>query len=459
VNKHFELKIEKPALGGFGLGYHAGKAIFVPYTAVGDEIEAELLRERKDVAFARVKKYLKRGEGVVPNPCESFASSIPCGGCDWLDLEYSTQLKYKTGLIRELLQPLAPEADIREIQASPETLHYRNKAFMPVGEDENGLYFGIYARWSHKIVQHESCWLHPPIFDAIARRCLAIMGKTGVRAYNEARHTGKLRHIGFRCTRDQSGILLILVTRSGKLPFTKLLVKQLITEFPNIKGIIQNINRERGNVILGNEEKILYGEPWLHEDLMRLRFRVHYRSFWQVNTGTLELIIEHLRSQLVPQDVIYDLYAGIGVLGLTLAERVQQVLCIEENKAATSDGEENIRLNGIENAGFLCAKTEDALPALLDSGKTTMEQKPSAIILDPPRSGVRKEALDAIIRTSINRIYYISCSPITLHRDLKILLESGDYQLVFAQPFDMFPQTWHIECLAVLELKQSGESA
>lgn len=456
MNKIFTIKIEKPALGGFGLGYHAGKAIFVPYTSVGDEIEAELLRERKDVAFARVSRYLKRGEGVVPNPCGSFATRIPCGGCDWLALDYPTQLDYKTFLIDELLQPLAPEAGIRKIQASPDILHYRNKAFMPVGEDEQGLYFGIFARWSHKIVRHENCLLHPPIFDEIARRCLAILGKTGVKAYDEASHSGKLRHIGFRSTRDQTGILLILVTRSGKLPFTKLLVKQLITDFPSIKGIIQNINRERGNVILGNEEKILYGDPWLLEKLGELRLRIHYRSFWQVNTGVLELIIEHLRSLLHPEDVVYDLYAGIGALGLSIAGSVREVLCIEENKAATADGEENMRLNGIGNTGFLRAKAEDALPALLDTDKTATGQKPSVVILDPPRGGVKKEALDAIIKSGVRRILYISCSPITLHRDLKILLESGKYSLKHVQPFDMFPQTWHIECLAFLELKPDG---
>ena len=452
MKKNFKLTITKLALEGYGIGFHEGKAVFVPYTAAGDEIEAELLRERKDVAFARVKEYLRRGEGVIPSSCSSFAADLPCGGCDWLCIDYPTQLKYKTDLLRELLRPLAPELEIPATTPSPEIRHYRNKAFMPVGAGEKGLSFGIYARWSHQIVPHEACQLHPAIFDTIARRCLQIMDQTGVKPYNEMNHTGTLRHIGFRCSRDRKKILLVLVTRSGKLPFTQLLVKQLTAEFPAISGIVQNINRERGNVILGPEEKLLFGEPWLQENLAGLRFRVHYRSFWQVNTGTLELIINHLKSRIPPSETIYDAFSGLGALGLSLAGEAQHVLCIEDNPNAVADGELNRQQNRIDNAGFLCARVEDALPALFAPTRGEAQPRPGIIILDPPRSGVRQPALAAIIEAKIPRIFYLSCSPITLHRDLKILLDSGFYRLERLRSFDMFPHTWHIETLAELAL-------
>ncbi len=446
------------ALGGHGIGFCDGKAVFVPYTAAGDEIEAELLRERKEVAFARVKEYLRRGEGVIPSSCTSFAAETPCGGCDWLNLDYPTQLKYKTELLRELLQPLAPELEIPATLPSPDTRHYRNKAFMPVGAGPGGLSFGIYARWSHQIVPHEECQLHPRVFDAIARRCLQIMEQTGVKPYEEHSHTGTLRHIGFRCSRDRQRVILVLVTRSGKLPFTKLLVKQLTAEFPGIAGIVQNINRERGNVILGAEEKILFGEPWLLEELDGAHFRVHYRSFWQVNTAILELIISHLKSRIPPGESIYDAYAGIGALGLSLAGNAHSVLCIEENSSAVADGELNLHHNGIGNAGFLCARVEDALPTLLAPSQGDAQAKPGILILDPPRAGVRQAALEALVAAKILRIFYLSCSPITLHRDLKFLLGSGSYRIVQLQPFDMFPHTWHVETLAELALIPEQEN-
>jgi 23S rRNA (uracil1939-C5)-methyltransferase len=243
------------------------------------------------------------------------------------------------------------------------------------------------------------------------------------------------------------------VTRSSKLAFTNLLVKQLTEEFPALCGIIQNINRDRGNIILGEADKLLFGTPYLTEELSGVLFRIHYRSFWQINSSTLSLITETLRSFLSPQDTVFDAYAGIGSLGLPLAKSVRQVLCIEESKAAIADGEENARLNDIANAGFLCAKVEDALPALLKTDDTGATKAPDVIILDPPRSGILPEALSAIITARIPRIFYLSCSPMTLNRDLKILLDSGVYSLQFIQPYDMFPQTWHIETLAILELR------
>ena len=454
MNKLFSLKIEKVALGGYGIGFAEGKAVFVPATAIGDEVVVELLRERKDMAFARAVTYSQRGEGAISPECEAFGGETPCGGCDWLNLDYPTQLKYKTLLVKELLQPLSPGTVIADIIPSPEQERYRNKSFMPVGEDETGLYCGIYARWSHRIVHHQHCTLHQQVFDLIARRSLEIMGKAGVTAYNETNHTGTLRHLGFRISADRERILIVIVTRSGKLPFSGLLVKQLTEEFPQICSIVQNINREVGNVILGAEEKVLFGEPWLTDELGGHSFRIHYRSFWQVNTGTVAGIIDHLRVHLSPEDVLYDAYAGIGSLGLSLASSVSQVLCIEESSEAAADGEMNMNHNSISNAGFLCAKTEDALPTLLDPKVLNSSDKPTALILDPPRSGVQIEALQAILHTRIPRVFYLSCSPMTLCRDLKILLADGLYELKSVQPFDMFPQTWHIETLAVLQLKQ-----
>ena len=447
----FTIKIEKFALGGYGLGFHGDKAVFVPQTVPGDELEVRLQRERKDTAFASPIRFIRRGGGVHTVDCEAFAATNPCGGCDWLMLDYQAQLEAKTALIRELFHPLAPGLDIPGVVASPLQANYRNKTFMPVGPGDGGLSFGIFARWSHQIVPHRRCHLHPPLFDTIAQRCLELCQKAGVKPYDEVSHTGILRHLGIRANRDQSSVLLILVTRGAKLPFSNLIVKQITTEFPAICGVVQNINRERGNVILGPEEKLLYGNPWLFDDLAGLRFRMHYRSFWQVNPGTAELIIARIKSQLRGNEVLFDAYSGIGSLGLALAGNAEKVLCIEDCVEAAADGEVNAALNDIANVDYLCARVEDALPALLSPETGTPVRAPGAIILDPPRSGVNPAALKAIRDTRIPRVFYLSCAPMTLARDLKILLAEGAYRLESVQPFDMFPQTWHIETLAVLK--------
>ena len=408
---------------------------------------------KKAIAFAKVQKYITRGPGTIEPPCPSFGPPLFCGGCDWLDLSYETQLKYKTELVKEQIQSLNSRIDIPDTIASPITQHYRNKAFMPVGKGEKSLEYGIYERWSHKIVPHKSCILHPPEFDLIAHRCLELMDNAKVQPYDETTHTGTLRHIGFRCSQDRKQILLILVTRSAKLPFSNLLVKKLCSEFPQISGIVQNINREKGNVILGDEEKILYGNPWIMEKINNLKFRIHYKSFWQVNSDVLQMIIKHIKDKVQPEDTVLDTFSGIGVLGLSLAQKVKEVVCIEELADAVEDGKFNCQLNHISNVVFHFGKTEDKLPEILNHTDKYNPHIPEVIILDPPRTGVSKSVLEEIINAKLSHILYLSCSPVTLRRDLNILLESGLYEIISIQPFDMFPQTWHIETLVELKVK------
>lgn len=411
------------------------------------------MTQKKAIAFAKVQKYITRGPGTIEPPCPSFGPPLFCGGCDWLDLSYETQLKYKTELVKEQIQSLNSRIDIPDTIASPITQHYRNKAFMPVGKGEKSLEYGIYERWSHKIVPHKSCILHPPEFDLIAHRCLELMDNAKVQPYDETTHTGTLRHIGFRCSQDRKQILLILVTRSAKLPFSNLLVKKLCSEFPQISGIVQNINREKGNVILGDEEKILYGNPWIMEKINNLKFRIHYKSFWQVNSDMLQLIIKYIKDKVQPEDTVLDTFSGIGVLGLSLAQKVKEVVCIEELADAVEDGKFNCQLNHISNVVFHCGKTEDKLPEILNHQDKYNPHIPELIILDPPRTGVSKSVLEEIINAKLSHILYLSCSPVTLRRDLNILLESGLYEIISIQPFDMFPQTWHIETLVELKVK------
>jgi len=466
VRKIAALTIDKLAMGGFGIGFDAGKAVFVPYTVPGDRVDAVVVSERKDVAFARATEFSQRGESYQTPACEAFGGKNPCGGCDWLMLDYTEQLRQKDILLKELFAPRGLDNTLKPMLASPRQQHYRNKSYMPVGAGPDGMRFGIYARWSHRIVPHGNCQVHPGLFDAIAMRATAICQKAGVQPYDERRHSGHLRHIGIRVNRDGSQILVILVTRTGKLPFSNLLVKQLTSEFSAICGIVQNINREPGNVILGTDDKLLYGKPWLLDELGGLRFRVHYRSFWQANPDVAELIMDTLRAAVKPGWTVIDAFSGTGSIGLCLAGKAAQVICVEENSAATVDGEFNAELNGISNVGFIRARVEDALPALLESvsgtevpdplalasaGTSTITQAPDCIVLDPPRGGVPREALAAIIKAAPQRVIYLSCSPITLARDLDILAKEGRYAVSSLQPYDMFPQTWHMECLAILD--------
>jgi 23S rRNA (uracil1939-C5)-methyltransferase len=217
----------------------------------------------------------------------------------------------------------------------------------------------------------------------------------------------------------------------------------LTETFPQIRGIIQNINRSPGNVILGSEDKLLYGSYYLQETLGKISFRIHYQSFFQINTGTTERLYRHLAAFLSPDQIVLDAYCGIGSIGLFIANSVKQVIGIEEIASAITDAEFNREQNGITNAIFHTGKVEDLLPELI--------QKHSfdTIILDPPRKGVESSALAAISQYKIPQILYVSCNPMTMARDIKLLSEKS-YQIQSIQPFDMFPQTWHIETVVQL---------
>lgn len=436
-----KLTIQKIAMGGNGLGFYEGRAIFVPKTAIGDEISARITLSKKDHAFAQVIEYYKRGAGVIESKCEAFDAEEACGGCDWLMLDYETQIRYKEMLMQELFK------EERKLfggcTPSSSQFHYRNKVYMPVGKDLN---YGIYAQYSHVIVSHKSCLNHPAVFDEISSYLMQLCHKAKVEAYNEENHSGCLRHIGLRCNRDISEIILILVCRTGRLPFSKTITRAITERFPQIKGIVQNINRTQGNVILGAEDKLLFGENYLYDQLSDVTFRIGYRSFWQVNSSTMENILSVMRTMVNKHSKVIDAYCGIGAIGLSLASEISELIGIEEEKQAVADAQENAKSNGFANARFIAGKFEQVFNDL------SKDYQADVIILDPPRSGVAESALWAIRKARIPKILYLSCAPMSLQRDLKILTQDNCYRLCGLNSFDMFPNTWHIETLAVLEL-------
>lgn len=449
MRKIDSLKIQKLSLGGSGLGFHEAKAIFVPYTVPGDRVEVLLTHERKDHAFGKVLSYLEHREDYLEPECKAFGGEKACGGCDWLMLPYARQVEYKAELISELFGTFLDKELIYSTVASPKPTHYRNKVFMPVssGETKGTLQYGIYARWTHQLVPHQVCLNHPPLFDKLAERIIALCQKAGVTAYDEKKQQGTLRHIGLRCNQDQSEVLVVLVTHSAKLPFSGLLVKQLCADFPMIKGIIQNINRTPGNVILGSEHKLLFGRDYLQDTLSELCFQIGYQSFWQINTGTMELILDSIRSAIKRDSVVLDAFCGIGAIGLAMASRAKELILLEEQGEAIADAKINAILNGIENLSLVTGTFADTLPEVLAT------HAPQILIMDPPRSGIDPASLERIRHSGIKKVIYLSCSPITLARDLKLLLAEGSYKCLSLQSFDMFPNTWHIECLAILEKK------
>lgn len=439
------LDIIKVAMHGYGLGFADGKAVFVPFTMPGDCVNATVRLEKKDVIFALADEYIHTSDISIIPQCDAFGGEFACGGCDWLMAPYRTQLHWKTELIKQTFEPLKLKTKVSATIASPQPQFYRNKSFLPAAMQDGLLYFGMFERYTHNVIPHKQCLLQPPLMDEILREITLFAKTIKLEAYDEATQKGTLRHVGIRVNQAGDEALVILVTRSAKFPFTNQLIRTLIETFPQIKGIVQNINRSIGNVILGDEDKLLFGSYYLSDTLADIKFRLHYRSFFQINSKTTEKLYSYLKKQLCTDDIVMDAYCGIGSIGLFVADSVKQVIGIEESPEAVSDAQANCTINGLRNVEFHTGLVETSLPELI------LKQSFTTIILDPPRKGVDADALLAIAGQKVPQILYVSCNPMTLCRDVKILMQNG-YVVDEITPFDMFPQTWHIETVAKLTL-------
>lgn len=331
------------------------------------------------------------------------------------------------------------------IGAEPD-MHYRNKVFIPVGMKAGEPVIGMYARKSHDVIPHRQCALHPAFFDDIFSLVHSHIIAANIPVYDEQRNAGILRHVGVRYSERTGQVVVVLVTRGRKLPFAEVLVKNLLKVNPAIVGIIQNINPDPGNRILGGEEKILYGEPYFSDAIGNTSFRVHYQSFMQIHSHQAENLVQYLDRLIPPNSNVVDAFSGIGLLGLSLAGKCNSLYCIEFNEHAVEDTKYNAMLNGCNNVTCILGKVEDELPRLVAS------QKVDTLIFDPPRKGLEAIIIPIIAEARIPNIIYVSCNPSTQYRDVVSFMNHG-YSISEIQPFDLFPQTWHVENVVKLELQ------
>ncbi len=436
-----KLKIEKLVYKGYGLGFNDSNPIFVPYSVPGDVADIEIEYQKKDVFFGKIKDLIERSPYRTEPDCEVFGK---CGGCDWLNISYEKQLEYKQLIINEIFRNIST-GQLKKITASPQKKYYRNKSFFPISEIQPQPVIGMFERKSHTVIKHQHCRLYPPIFAKIIEKFLSYMKAANVQVYNERTGKGTARHLGIRYSKNTGDILVVLVTKSRKLPFSKQLVRTLTEEFPEIVGIVQNINPKKTNTILGNENKLLFGRDHIFEKIGKNKYKLHSSSFFQVNSGIAEQMYDFVRSNIGSNNEIIDAYCGVGSIGILVADKAAEVVGIENNKFAVQDAVVNTKLNKVENCYFITGEVEQELPILC------RKEKFDTIIFDPPRKGLDEHLIKSL-PDNIRKIIYISCNPTTQARDAKLLLEKG-FKITLMQPFDMFPHTYHIENVLVLERK------
>jgi len=433
-----ELKIEKLVYKGLGLGFDESNPVFVSNAVPGDVLDVQVESTRRQVSFAKIDKIIISSPKRIKADCEVFGK---CGGCDWLNISYEDQLEYKQEIVEEIFQNIEIEKINNIIASGKEP--YRNKSFFPVAKKDGKPITGMFESRSHNVIPHKKCLLQPELFDDICKKVLSYIEASKMQVYYERNHSGNIRHIGIRYAEKTNEIIVILVTRNRKIPFSKQLERILLEAYPNIVGIIQNINTEKTNVILGNDEKILFGRDFIYEQIGKTKFKLSYKSFFQVNTKQAEKMYKFVKQSILENSKVIDAYCGVGSIGLYLADKAAKVIGIENNVKAVQNAKENAKLNKIDNCKFVAGYVETELPKILKDNKI------DTIIFDPPRKGLEQRIIDNI-PSDIKKIVYISCDPMTQVRDIKLMIEKG-FVPKEMQPVDMFPHTFHIENIIILE--------
>lgn len=371
-----------------------------------------------------------------------------CGGCQLQALTYEGQLFVKQQHMKQLFKAYG---NVSPIIAMQQPYHYRNKVHAVLKSDRRGrLLSGMYAEGSHHVIQIEECLIEDEKARAIIRTIEALIRSFKFSIYDEDKRQGFLRHILIRTGHQSGEILVVIVTASRTFPSKKHFVSALCKAHPEITSIVQNINTQTDNMVLGKWDEVLYGKGYIIDQLCGLSFKISPQSFYQINAiQTEKLYTKALElAKLTGQECVIDAYCGIGTIGMIASTRAKEVIGVELNQAAIRDAEVNKALNQCENIQF---HLEDAELFMIKCAES--HRKVDVVFMDPPRAGSTKAFLDALTCLAPSRIIYISCGPDTLKRDLDYLTQHSSYKVRQLVPCDLFPFTQHVEMICSLSLE------
>ena len=370
--------------------------------------------------------------------------SKKCGGCQNINLPYEEQLKLKQKYVDRLLSSFGK---VNPIIGMEDPYHYRNKVHHVVCTDSKGNgYTGIYAENSHRVIPVDHCMIENEKADEICASIASLMKSFKMKAYNEDRGTGFLRHILIRTGHITGQILVVLVVASPVFPSKHNFVKALRKLHPEISSIVANVNNRGTSMVLGEKQQVLYGKGYIEDILCGKRFRISPKSFYQVNSVQTEVLyakaVEYAR--LSGKETVIDAYSGIGTIGMVASDQAKEVISIELDEEAVKDAFANAKNNRIRNIRFVKADAGNHMKKM-----AIQKQHADLVFMDPPRAGSDAKFIDSVVRLGPERIVYISCNPVTLKRDLEMFGKKG-YKVRKIQPVDMFPGTEHVETVCLL---------
>ena len=443
-NQEHTVTIEGYGEGGMGVARIDGRVVFVHGALRGEKCRVLILKTLKSVAFAKVLEVLEPSSERIESDCPYFPR---CGGCTYRHIRYEEELRLKKQRVQDNLSRIGgSDVTVEEILGAQDTLRYRNKAQYPVSKDGA---VGFYRARTHEVIECEHCLLVKPEAAAAAEALREYMQSCRVAGYDEKTGRGLVRHLYIRSNAAGESLVCVLVN-GDKLPKEDRLVTLLRDACPKCTGIVLGTNTKKGNVILGDRYRTLWGSDRLEDTLCGKTFRLSVPSFYQVNRVQAERLyakaIEF--AGLTGQETVLDLYCGAGTITLALSDHAKKVLGAEIVPEAIDDARENAARNGVKNAEFFCGDASDVAKKLARENL-----RPDVITVDPPRKGLAADVVESIAEMQPGRVVYVSCDSATMARDVKRLADLG-YTAQRACAVDMFPRADHVETVVLLSHKK-----
>ena len=448
IDKHSVHQVEFVDMthDAMGVAKIQGFPVFVKNALKGETAEIRISKVNKNFAIGTLLTILSESPFRKKPICEHYAD---CGGCNLMHMNYDMQLGFKRHRVKETLKRIGGiKTTVNETVGMNNPYYYRNKAMIPFGVQDGEVVAGFYKPRSHEIVNINRCLIYPKFYSDIIKYMKVLLQRYDVSVFDESTGKGLFRGLMIRHSHSRQEAMVVFVAQNHKVPARHEIVKDLVKRFPMIKSVIVNVAPDAKNFRLGTKSKVIFGEDSIEDTLLGNTYSISHASFFQINPVQTEALYHKAfeYADFSPDDIIIDAYSGIGAIGLAAAPKVEKVIGFDSSKSAIRNAEHNARVNNIFNAEYRLGKAEDVLPGLSDMAVET-------VFVDPPRKGCDKGFLDALIALNPRRIIYVSCNISTFARDAGVLSAAG-YTLEETTPFDMFPQTSHIESVSLL-IRQS----
>ena len=449
-NQEYIVEITGQTHDGMGVGKVEGFTVFIKSTILNEIVRIKIVKVLKNYSYGKVLEIIKPSVYRVDPKCPVFGE---CGGCQLQHMDYKGQLKYKTQIVMDALERIGGFKDIKVNEAIGMKIpwNYRNKTQYPVGTNGDKINIGFYAERSHEIIDIDECFIQDEANDEIVKIFKKFIKDYNISIYDETTGIGLLRHIMIRSGFRTGEKMICIVINGVYMPYSKELVEILKQKVEGLRTVVLNINDRKTNVVLGSENKVIYGDGFINDFIGNLKFKISPQSFFQVNPIQTELLYNKALEYagLTGKETVIDAYCGIGTISLFLSHKAKKVIGVEVVRQAISDARENAKLNNIENVEFILGESEAIIPKLYKEGTNA-----DVIVVDPPRKGCDEKLLETIAEMAPDKVVYVSCNPATLARDLKYLAGRG-YQIKELQPIDQFPMTVHVETVVSLSHKKA----